>query len=353
MAQDMPPQRSRPLGRTLYSWALTAAALVAVAVIAVLATTSRVWIDRPFPGFFVFDNRVIPSIGLPHWTGSQAGMLYQQTVVSVDGEPVADGTAIYRHVDARPPGTSITYELRRGAATHTVPVTSSLFSSSDYRAIFGAYLGTSVCYLALAVLGLWLAPAEPLGRALLFVGGVGGLYGLSAVGIYGPIFAQGIHHLHVLAEAFFPAALLYLAVVFPRPRAPFTTSVITATWGLSGALAIPYLLVLEQPGAYSVLHAACEIYMGVAGAALASRLLMETTRAPADLLLRSVAFGTLVGLAVPGVVVLLSGLSGGRLPVNLLTATAFLFPLCCAHGLVRTRLARRSPRLSARPQPAA
>ena len=52
-------------------------------------------------------------------------------------------------------------------------------------------------------------------------------------------------------------------------------------------------------------------------------------------LLRSATAGVLLGLAVPAVVMTISGLSGGRLPVNICTATAFLFPLCFGYGIVR------------------
>jgi hypothetical protein len=50
--------------------------------------------------------------------------------------------------------------------------------------------------------------------------------------------------------------------------------------------------------------------------------------------------GSLLGLGVPTVVLLLSGISGGRLPVNVCTATAFLFPMTFVFGIVGERPAR-------------
>jgi hypothetical protein len=44
----------------------------------------------------------------------------------------------------------------------------------------------------------------------------------------------------------------------------------------------------------------------------------------------------------------LSGLSGGRLPVNLCTATAFMFPLCIGWGVLRERFAWQSDGVAAR-----
>ena len=45
--------------------------------------------------------------------------------------------------------------------------------------------------------------------------------------------------------------------------------------------------------------------------------------------------GALLGLGVPAVIMIISGVSGGALPVNVMTVTAFLFPLCIGYGLLR------------------
>ena len=55
--------------------------------------------------------------------------------------------------------------------------------------------------------------------------------------------------------------------------------------------------------------------------------------------IRATSASVLLGLAVPAVVMTLSGLSGGKPPVNICTATTFLFPLCFGYGIVRDCLA--------------
>ena len=322
----------------IYRCLLGAAALAAVALTLVVGIAASDWMGRPFPGFFVFPNRVIPSIGLPDWAVTRDGTLYQRAVISVDGQPVDDGAQVYRYVDRRPIGSPFVYELRKGAATDTIAIRSGVFSRSDYWAIFGAYLGTGFLYLMLGLLGAWLFPATHLGHALLFVGGTGGVYMLSAVGIYDP---DGRLRIHALAEAFFPAAVAYLGFVFPRERRTLIRPGLAVACWLSAALAIPYQLLLDQPGAYSAMHAACEAYLGIASLALAVSLVVHYARADTggQPLLGSATAGALLGIAVPAVVMTISGLSGGDLPVNICTATAFLFPLCFGYGLARQSLA--------------
>ena len=131
--------------------------LAALTLTTLIGVAASGWIDRPFPGFFVLVNRVIPSVGLPHWTGSRDGTLYQRTVVGIDGRPVVDPADVYRQVERQPIGTPVTYELRHGSATETLAIASSVFSRTDYWTVFGTYLCTGLFYLILGLLGITLA----------------------------------------------------------------------------------------------------------------------------------------------------------------------------------------------------
>jgi hypothetical protein len=331
----------RSIGSVLSSYRclLSAAVLAAVVATFVVGLAATHWVGRPFPGFFVFANRVIPSVGLPDWAVTKDGTLYQQTVVSVDGQAVTSGAQVYRHVGRRAIGSPVIYKVRNGSVTDTLAIRSAVFSRADYWTIFGTYLGTGLLYLMLGLLGAWLFPGKHLWNALLLVRTTGGVYMLSAVGIYDPGASLRIH---ALAEAFFPAAVVYLGLVFPRERRGLVKPGVAVACWISVGLAIPYQLLLDQPGAYSVMHAASETYLGLTSFALTLNLVAHRARTAEDdkPFMRNATAGVLLGLAVPAVVMTISGLSGGRLPVNVCTATAFLFPLCFSYGLVRECLAR-------------
>jgi hypothetical protein len=198
-----------------YGCLLAALAIVVLVATVLMGLRATTWSGASFPGFFVLPNRVVASIGEPHWTGSKDGSLYQRTVVAVDGAPVANSAEVYQRIGQRPSGTTFAVTLQQGSTTDTVSLRSMEFSWGDYSAIFGAYLATGVLYLMMGLLGAWLLPGTHLGRALLFVGSTGGIYTLSAIGIYEP---YGGFRIHALAEAFFPAGVVYLGFVFPRER---------------------------------------------------------------------------------------------------------------------------------------
>ncbi len=77
---------------------LGAVAIAVLAVTTVIGLGASGWIGRPFPGFFVFPNRVIASVGRTSWSGIGDGVIYQRAVVAIDGVPVTDGAAAYRQV---------------------------------------------------------------------------------------------------------------------------------------------------------------------------------------------------------------------------------------------------------------
>jgi len=321
-----------------YRAGVAAAALLALVATVVNGASAARWIGTPFPGFFVLPNRVVPSVGLGWWSGARDGALSGWTVSAVDGRAVETGGDVYRQVGAHAPGRTYRYTLRRGVETRTLGVVSQRFSATDFTALFVPYLLAGISYLLLGVLAAALAPTLRFGHAFLTLGTLAGIHALSAVALCQPVPTL---RLHALAEAFLPAALVYLALVFPRERGWLAPSLGAVAWAASLALAVPYQLLLDQPSAYGVLRAACDVYLGIAAGALLASLVVEHARAgeAASPLLRAAVAGALLGLGVPAMLALLSAASGGALPVD--APTAFLFPTCCAYGLVRERLALR------------
>jgi hypothetical protein len=319
---------------------LTVALVAAVAVTAVVAMATRSWIGETFPGFFVLSNRVIASVGRVEWSGSRDGTLYQHAVVEVDGERVTGSAEVYDKAARRPEGTPVVYTLRQGTALERVTVATRRFVPSDYWIIFGSYLSTGLLYLCVGLMGAWLVRDANLGRSILLLGATGGIYALSGAGIYA---GDADLRLHAAAEAFFPATLIYFATACARLADRYAKPVVGCAAWLSGALAVACQLMLNEPSGYSLIHGACETYMGVAGLATGATLIVRRVRvaAEADALLTSSLAGAMLGLGLPAVIMVLSGVSGGALPVNVCTVTAFMFPLGIAWGVARERFAWR------------
>src|SRR5262249_10224783 len=147
--------------------------------------------------------------------------------------------------------------------------------------------------------------------------------------------------LHALAEALFPAAVAHLAVVFPSDRSKLLAPLPTLVWILAVGLAIAYQMLLSLPGPYSVVHGACETLIGIAGLGPITRLVIAfVAPGPHHRLVGAAFWAAAAGLGMPVLVLTLSGSTGGALPVNVVSATAFIFPLVLGAGLIRSVLSR-------------
>ena len=208
MAEAFP---TTPRAPTVVRLSAIVIGLIGVALATRCTITSTRWVGRTFPGFLLLDNRVIASIGLAHWNGR--GDLYQQQVMAVDGHPVSSTVEAYSHVEELPPGTPVHYLLRspRGVERE-VTVRSQRFELFDWVLLFGAYLLNSAVYLASGLVVWVLRPRAPLGLALLAFGTTGALWMLTAQDLYGP---ADFFRLHVVGEAFFPAATAASGAALP------------------------------------------------------------------------------------------------------------------------------------------
>src|SRR5581483_3236977 len=102
--------------RAAHSVVAAALALVVLGLAGLGAVEGLEWWGRPFPGFFVLANRLVPVAALPDWSAG-VGDVFLAEVTAVAGVRVRDNGDVYRQVALRPPGTPIAYTFRRDGRT--------------------------------------------------------------------------------------------------------------------------------------------------------------------------------------------------------------------------------------------
>ncbi|HEY2389296.1 MAG TPA: ATP-binding protein [Candidatus Binatia bacterium] len=332
----MPPRASWPSGRRA---AITAYTIAITAVAAVAVFHSVHWIDRTFPGFFLMDNRVVPSVGLPHWTGLQESSIYQHEVLRLDGRAAASTHEVYATVASQPPGTRFTYDLATHHTEKTRTIASMRFTLADYVSLFGAYLLNAAVFTAVGIVVWILGPAGPTTVGTVVLALNTGAFCLTAMDLYGP--AQ-LFRVHVVTEALFPATFLHLMLVFPVLRlGRRRRAMLAAIYAVDLALAVVYQAYLYDPERYSRIHNLCMALLGFGGGAL----ILSSIQAywtSTSLLVRKrlgiVLLGIVAGFTIPTWTVTMSGLSGGEQSINLAAFTAFLFPVSLAYAVVQLDL---------------
>jgi signal transduction histidine kinase len=310
--------------------------VAACGVAAICIATSIGWVGTTFPGFFVMNNRVVPSVGLAQWSGTGDDPIYQRYVQTLDGRAVQSAAEIYRTVASAPPGRPFAYGLQTRTGIEVRPIASMTFGWRDFALMFGPLIlnGLVFCGVALLVWVFGARSAATLGTTL-FTLDVG-LFCLTALDLYGP---GNFFRLHVATEALLPVTLMHLCLVFPVVRLGSHREIVLRTlYGTALALLGVYESVLYTPTAYTFVHNTCMAAVGVAGVAMVASCVHGYVTSTSPLVRRRLAvlaFGIVCGFALPTWVMLASAFEGGARALNLAVFTAFLFPLALAYAVVK------------------
>lgn len=305
-------------------------------VAAVCIATSVGWVGTTFPGFFVMNNRVVPSVGLAHWSGTGDDPLYQRQVQTLDGRAVANAAEIYRAVARMPAGHPVVYGLQTRDGTELRAIAAMTFTWRDFAVMFGPLIVNGLVFSIVALVVWILGARSPATVATtLFTLDVG-LFCLTALDLYGP---GTFFRVHVATEALLPVTLSHLCCVFPVVRlGPWRTGAVRMLYGIGGALVGLYELALYTPAAYTFIHNVCMAAVGLGGLALSASCLHGYVTSTSPLVRRRLSvlvFGIVCGFVLPAWVMLASVFEGGARAINLAVFTAFLFPLALAYAVVK------------------
>ncbi len=305
---------------------LASAAILAAGLLALVH--SLAWRGARFPGFFLMPNRVVPSVALEGWSGIREGRpVYQQLLLAVDDQPVADATEGYRQAARHAAGEPVRYLFTRGQQPETRTFPLRVLGDGEYLAIFGTYFLSGLAYLVLAFFAAERWREGAMFRGLAAFGWAGAAFSFTGMDLYGPGL---MFRLHVLAEAILPAAAAHLALTCPRDHLARRPGLLLVGYGVALVLAAIYELFLYDPSAYTVIHDLCQSLSIVPVLAFTVALGLAVGEPPAELgalAVRRLLVGAVAGIVLPAVVLAVSGVSGGLVPVNVTAWVGFVFPL--------------------------
>ena len=320
-------------------WTALAVVATVTPLAIVLTLRGASWRGEPFPGFFVLDNRTVPSVGRFEWTGIAAGVPFHSRVVAVDGRPIDDSEALYAYVDRLPIGTPVRYRFAKGDTVEERTVATMRFGDTDYWLTTGLFTVNGWMYLAAAALVLWLQPASRAVAAFFVMGVTLALFPLSASALYRSAGAW-VLVLHLVSQALFPATFIHLALTFPVERriiherrwllcAPYVVSAILAVASIVGLRADPpdlrplYAVNVFAVVAIMVLCAMCG-YAYVEGRSTLARRQA-----------RLIFFGVVAGTLVAVFAFVDNTRGGGHFPLNFMAVTPVVFFACVGYAIVR------------------
>jgi len=316
--------------------------------------TSLYWLvqgGRPFPGFFVMERAIVPTVGLYHWTGMVHGMPFTARILAVDDVPVASNGDVYAHVARVPEGTPVSYTVLNAGRVETRRIPTMRFTSRDYGLILALFVLNGLAGLGVGIVVGLLRPHSPAARAFVLWGFFWGLYLTTATTLYHPDLAW-LARVHYLMATFFPATFLHFGLVFPveyplvqrRPWLlvlPYVPSAAIFLWLLRSYFGEPPSWLPQQ---------AMFLYSGLSIPALIGLLAYSYWQNRTPMVrprLQSVIPGIAVAAAT-GIYGFVSIALDGTFPINLVALTPVVFFVSIAYAIVAhdafdiTRLLRRT-----------
>lgn len=327
------PSRPRPPLSILLTLPLVAAIALACTF------NAAAWISRTYPGFFLWENGLVPAIGLRGDDAVRAGLLYQSRVVAVDGVPVATRGAVTRVLAAREVGTPHRYVLAKQGREYEITLPSTTLGAGTFALTLGNYLVNALVLLALGVVVLFLEPESRSARSFFVFCTNYGLYLATSIDLVGPSWFQPLYFF-LLTMA--PVTALQLVIDFPGAPDVVTRlrRALRPLYVLAAVLGAAHLWAFHR--SFDVLLALDRAtHLAWAAAFLvALGLALVTYRRPSSAAGRErvrIFLLGLVGSALAPAIMLFSVYWTGNtvFPLNYLTLTFAVFPAAIAYAIAR------------------
>ena len=320
-------------------WLVAPLALLAAASILLASVDSLRLIEKPFPGFLVWDNGVLVQFHTDSWTGAQSGLpMSRGRIVSVDGRPFQSGRALLGETALMPVGSPVRYGIEADGIVRTHVVPTMKLDFAGWAATFGAYLANGTFFFLIALIALYMRPELREARALALVGGSVALVFVLAADY---LATCRLPALSLLAEAAAPASVAYFSLVFPslhfgaRTRRTLMTALLAS---LGFLVTAELLLFRSNPRSVDMLALIPNGLMAIFSLLVLVRLghAFVTTRDAVERLRAGVVFaGGFAALTLPAIGILSLIILDWEASFTWLTAPALVFPISILYAVVR------------------
>ncbi|MEK6601945.1 MAG: ATP-binding protein [Candidatus Binatota bacterium] len=321
---------------------LAVVGFLAFLVVAGTLILSFQWINKPFPGFFLYGNLAVGPDSLPHWSGSREGLRFLDRIVAVEGEALIHPRDLYDLVRRAPPATPFHYRIERSGKQFEIEIPSMQLSFHDWLLSFGIYLLAGMGFLAIGSAPFYFRSAAPAATPLFFMVSAIFLWFTSTFDFMATQLLP--KEARILAFTMTPSAGIHLGLLLTRREGGRRRQLpyLLIIYGISVLLGLFYSSafysnpavwhwVLRFSYGYSCLGAV--VFLGLVWAELGKPISdLERLR------LRVVFFGAILGFFLPTLGTVLVSSFYWEIPYNLLLIPAVFFPLSVAYALLKYNL---------------
>jgi hypothetical protein len=236
-----PPVRF--IGPTLFG--LIVIYMLTTAILCLISSAER--IGTPFPGFLYHQSHDVGSVNDRGWAGVQAGVLYRDVILEVNGRPVHSGRDIEEIVRQTPIGDTLHYLLSRRGETFALDIPVSIFTLQDFFKTFAMLFPFGIGLWMIGLVVYVLKRDAYVSWVFLLFCLNAGTYIMTSIDIFTMHDLPWSYHLNMWALALVPASSVHLSLLFPEktvtiqkwPRLP------VFLYGIGGLLAFSHSFYFE------------------------------------------------------------------------------------------------------------
>jgi len=301
------------------------------------------WVNRPFPGFLVYNSLIVSQVTLPRWSLSrELGIRSYDKILKVDGHPVSSAYELYDFVDDTPVGTLKSYLVLRDGKLYELSIPTMKFTFDDLLQIFGIEFTIGLIFLISGVVVYVLKPQLTVSKIFLLMCisiGVWFIEDFNYQTTYSPFYSLNIAY---LAQIFTPAFLINLSLVFPSKKPIFRMKpyVFWISLFLSGVIFALQLVYVDSPSIWKRIDTIVWVYLLLGGISIPLSAVigyfhpsgvLEKQRA------QTILLGSFLGFFIPALLAFLivvfefNSITYVALPV-------IFFPLSIAYAIVKHKL---------------
>ena len=197
---------------SLFFYGLTSLMFVIIIVCLINAIS---WVNKPFPGFFLYDFPYVGTFSAEDWGGRKAGLKVLDRIVSIEDQPVWQGQDVLQSVSKKQPGTPVNYVIESKGKLRELAIPVGKFSIRDFFLVFlFTFLG-GIAVFCLGFIVYLLKPNVGTSWVFFLLCFSLGLYMISGFEILTNYLFVEIHY---LALCFMSPLFFHLGSVFPEKK---------------------------------------------------------------------------------------------------------------------------------------
>lgn len=316
----------------------------ALAVSAICLKNAIEWVDKPFPGFLLNQRLVVGYIGQYHWTGTRAGLRSSDKILKVNDLAISSTKELEGIILKTKIGEPVKYHVERDNKVLEAVIPTMRFTQQDLLVTFGIFLFIGMLYLLLGIVVFVLKPDTTVSWVFFLGCFLQGISSFVSFDLETTHF--GFVRPYLFDEAFLPAVVLHLSMLFPEkarivekyPR------IQTIPYALSAILVFPLELLYPQPSFASV-YKIVLFYIIIGVMALITSILyayIKKSSAIARQRAKVVLVGAVLALPLPVTAPFLAflGETFGKMKIatNFSSIPIIIFPASIAYAIAKHNL---------------